>query len=340
MASADPLPSSAARAPARQAQHPRLLDWQHMTGARIAALDRARTVVAVSCSPLEVHGPHLPTIADVGESEGLFGRTFEKLVERHDELTVVRLPPVFVAADVLPHVGSLRFSPRTVTTVLEELGATLARQGFRHVWVGNFHGGPRHILAIERACARVNARYDARMISAFSLLARRLTGGTSDLAHKLDGVGGITKEDLKGDQHGGVVETALLLHLHGEHVDSGYRDLPPRSVELDLARAGKRPLQRGPKATLFEILRGLPLRARYYDTDTYSGIPARASAALGAEYLELLSGEAAEVLSEVWQGRVPLEECFSPLWPFRHVLLNEKVGTLFDRLVGRKPSPV
>ena len=311
MASADPLPSSPAPAPAREAQHPRLLDWQHLTGARIAALDRARTVVAVSCSPREVHGPHLPTLADVGESEGLFGRTFDKLVERHDELTIVRLPPVFVAADVLPHVGSLRFSPRTVTTVLEEL-----------------------------ACARVNARHDARMISAFSLLARRLTGGTSDLAHKLDGVGGITKEDLKGDQHGGVVETALLLHLHGEHVDPGYRDLPPRAGELDLARAGKRPLQRGPKATLFEILRGLPLRARYYDTDTYSGIPARASAALGAEYLELLSGEAAEVLSEVWQGRVPLEECFSPLWPFRHVLLNDKVGSLFDRLVGRKRSPV
>jgi creatinine amidohydrolase len=317
-----------------------VLEWQKLTGAKIAALDPERTVVVVSCSPLEVHGPHLPTAADMCESEGLFGRTLELLAERHPDVAFVRLPPVYVAAAVLPHRGSLKFSPRAVTTVLEELGATLAKQGFRDVWVGNFHGGPRHILAIERACHRVNARHGGRMVSVFSLLAKRLTGGTSDLAARLDGIGGISKEDLKGDQHGGVVETAMLLHLIGEHVDAGYRELPPRSLELELAARGRRPLQRGAKATFLEIVRGLPLRARYYERETYAGIPARATPQLGRDYLELLSTETSAALSELLEGAVSPDDCYSPLWKLRHVFLSETVGWLFDRAVRSRPSPI
>lgn len=317
-----------------------ILEWQNLTGRQIAALDPQKTVVVVSCSPLEVHGPHLPTAADMCESEGLFTRALAMLAEDHDDVTFVRLPPVYVAADVLPHKGSLKFSPRAVTTVLEELGATLARQGFVNVWVGNFHGGPRHILAIERACDRVNRRHGGKMISVFSLLAKRLTGGSSDLRDRLDGIGGITKDDLKGDQHGGVVETAMLLHLVGEHVDPGYDTLPPRSIELELEQKNKRPLQKGDKPTVFEILRSLPLRLRYYERETYAGIPARATKALGKEYLELLARETAHACGELLEGKIATKDCFSPLWPMRHVFLNETFGRVFERVVRSRPSPI
>ena len=78
----------------------RVLDWQNLTGAKIASLDPAQTVVVVSCSPLEVHGPHLPTAADMCEAEGLFTRTLAILADDHPDLVFVRLPPVYVAADV------------------------------------------------------------------------------------------------------------------------------------------------------------------------------------------------------------------------------------------------
>ena len=194
----------------------------------IDALDRDRTVVLVTSSPLEVHGPHLPVVADIAESEGLIGRAMEKVVARHEEMVVARLPPLFVATDVVPQAGSIRFSPDTVVRVLTELGTSLARQGFRHVWVGNFHGGPRHILAIDRAAHAVNRRAGGKMLSVFGVLLKDITGGSSDLAAVLGGVGGIAREELKGDAHGGLVETALLLHLTGAHVDPSYRTLPPR----------------------------------------------------------------------------------------------------------------
>ena len=43
--------------------------WAHLRGPDFAALDKKRTAVLVTCSPLEVHGPHLPVEADLRESE-------------------------------------------------------------------------------------------------------------------------------------------------------------------------------------------------------------------------------------------------------------------------------
>lgn len=318
----------------------RIHEWKHLTAPRLSALDKARTVILVSASPLEVHGPHLPLFADLCESEALLARTAEKLVARDEAITFVKLPPIWVAADVLPHEGSIKFAPSTVVQVLEEMGLSLARQGFRHVWVGNFHGGPRHILAIEEACHRVQVDTGIGMISVFSLLAQKLTGGSSDLAARLDGIGGVSREQLKGDAHGGAIETAMLLHVAGEHVDPCYRELRPRSLELDLEAAGEQPLQRGDKPTVLEILRSLPLKQRYYERETYAGAPALATASLGESYLEILTDEAASTLHEVFLGKIAKEDCHSPLWPYRKVLLSDRLGRAFDRVVRTRPSPV
>lgn len=316
------------------------LDWHTLTGRQIDALDRERTIVLVSCSPLEVHGPHLPTMADLREAEGLAERAAERIAERRSGLTFLRLPWMFLAADVLPHRGSIKFSPRTVATVIEELGTSLGRQGFRHVWISSFHGGPRHVLALEVGAHRAHVRTGVEMISVFSLLVKRLTGGSSDLASLLAGLGGIEKHELVGDAHGGLVETAMLLHLAGAHVDRGYTALPPRSVDIDLRERGAAPLQRGEKATLFELLRSFPLKQQYYERETYAGAPAKASAELGELYLDKLAGEAALALEDRYLGKIPVSECKSPLWPLRHVLLSRTIGRVFDALVSTKISPV
>ncbi|UJR84077.1 creatininase family protein [Sandaracinus amylolyticus] len=315
-------------------------EWAELRGPDIAALDRARTVVIVSCSPLEVHGPHLPVQADLREAEGLVARTAELLHARHPEMTFVRLPWVWMAADVLPHVGSIKFRPETVAQVLAEIGESLGRQGFRHVWVGSFHGGPRHILALEKGAHDAHRRTGVGMVSVFSLLVKRLTGGSSDLATLLGGIGGISREELKGDSHGGLVETSLLLHLVGQHVDPAYHSLPPRSIELDLVERGLPAMQKGEKATFLELLRSLPLKQQYYERETYAGAPAKASAELGAKYLDVLATEAAAALSELWTGKIGVADCHSPLWPLRHLLMNETFGRVFDRMVRTRESPV
>lgn len=315
-------------------------DWHTLTGADFDALRGKRIVALVTCSPLEVHGPHLPVAADLREGEGLLDGAAEKVATRRPGMVFVRLPPVYAAADVLPHRGSLRFRAGTVVRVLEDLGESLARQGVRDVWVSNFHGGPRHFVAIERACATTQRRFASRMVPLFSLLLGRLTGGATDLSAVLAGRLGIPVERLRGDSHGGAVETSLLLHLMGAHVDPTYPGLPPDSVELRLAREGRAPLQRGERPTLPEIIRGFFHKFRYFEGATYAGDPALGSAAAGAEIFDLLTDHAADALCEVLDGALPPSAWHSPLWPLRHLLLSDAVYALFERAVATRPRAV
>lgn len=308
-------------------------EWQHLQGKRINAIDRERAIVLVTCSPIEVHGPHLPTVTDICEAEGLARRTAEILHERAPGRIFLHLPPIYVAADVLPHVGSLMFRSSTITAVIEDLGRSLVRQGFRDIWINSFHGGPRHFVPIEVACDRVNRRFDGRMVSVFSLLLNRLTGGSTDLTGVLGHVNGVHASDLVGDAHGGVVETSMMLHLLGQHVDPCWRELDHRTLDLKLAAAGKATVNDKVRPTLPQLMRGFKEKIKYYEDETWSGKPAVAAEALGAEFLDILSGHCADALAELLDGRRSPEECYSPLWKARWLFTSRTVGWAFEKAV-------
>jgi len=309
-------------------------EWKYMTGAEIAEVDRDRAVVMVTCSPLEVHGPHLPTITDTLEAEALGVRTMELLKERHPEMELLRLPPIYTAADVLPHPGSIAFRSSSVRRVMTDLGRSLAKQGFRNIWVGNFHGGPRHFVPIEAAAHTVNRRYGGRMVSMFSLLIARLTQGSSDLSDVLADAIGLAPEELHGDSHGGAVETSMMLHLIGEHVSPAYASLARRTVNVRLRELGKRPLPDGSDPGLRELMRGFREKLTYYFHETYSGAPALATPERGERIIDVLAGHTADALSEVYTGALSPDDCHSPLWPVRHVFLSEPLSWVFERLMG------
>jgi creatinine amidohydrolase len=308
-----------------------LREWQHLTGSDFAQMDRGRTVVLVTCSPLEVHGPHLPVITDNLEAEGLTARMTELLAERDPEMRFVRLPPIYVASDLLPHPGSVAFRASTIVRVLCDLGRSLAKQGFVHVWVGNFHGGPRHFVPIEVAAERTNRRWGTKMVSTFSLLIKRLTGGGSDLAAVLGHIRGVTPADLVGDTHGGAIETSMMLHLAGPHVDPRYVALPRTTVDTKLERAGLPPTSHD---GVRELLRGFKHKLRYYESETYSGKPSIATPEIGREMVDVLARHGADALYDVYTGKLPPEECHSPLWPLRWLFTNRPLGWAFERAVG------
>lgn len=306
-------------------------EWKHMTGPQIDAIDRSRAVVMVACSPLEVHGPHLPVVTDNYEAERLADRTMEMLGEQHPEIVFLKLPSLYVAADVVPQPGSLMFRSSTITRVLTDLGRSLCKQGFRHIWVSSFHGGPRHFVPIEHAAHTVNRRYGGEMVSVFSLLINRLTGGRTDLMDVLGNVKGLDVETLRGDTHGGVVETSMMLHWLREHVQPGYRDLERVTVNSDLERRGIAPLAEDGRPSLGELLRGFKHKLKYFERQSYAGKPSAASAELGAEIADVLARHSADALSERWSGQLPLDACRSPLWPIRWVFLSEQLSWLFER---------
>jgi creatinine amidohydrolase len=318
------------------ADAPVVLRWEALSKARFDTIDRARAVVLVTCSPLEVHGPHLPLGADVLQGEGLLERTLTLLPERHRSRTFLKLPSVYAAADALPHAGSLFFRPSTTIAVLEDLGRSLASQGFRDVLVSNFHGSPRHFLAIETACERVRRATGLRMVSIFSVLVGRLTGGGSELYEALGGLPGVDQESLRGDTHAGLVETSQLLALHPEWVERDYGRLPRRTSDLWLVEQGEKPAEivPGRPASLFTMLRAFRGVLRFFRAETYAGAPGGASRELGDRILATLSGQAAEAIAEILDGTLPPERWHSPLWPQRFFFVNPWMVRLFNRLLG------
>lgn len=312
---------------------PTMLRWETLSKRRFEQLDRERCVVMVTCSPLEVHGPHLPTGADVLEGQGLAARTVELLPSPHRERTFLQLPFIYAATDTVPQLGSLSFRPSTTIAVLTDLGRSLAAQGFRDVFVSNFHGSPRHFLAIETACARVNRERGIRMVSLFSTLLARLTGGSPELYEVLGQLPGVRREDLVGDTHGGLVETSQLLALHPEWVERDYATLPRRTVNEWLVENGETPprIERGRPAGIAEMIKAFRGALRFFREESYAGTPAAASPELGRRILDRLAGEAAQAVSEILEGRLGPEQWHSPLWPQRFLFVNPFMVWLMNR---------
>lgn len=313
---------------------PPALDWHALTRTGFAAIDRPRALVVVTCSPLEVHGPHLPLGADAIQGEALAARVRVHLSSRHGERPWLRLPLLFTASDVVPQPGSLHFAPRTTIRVLCELGASLARQGFRDVVVSNFHGGERHVLAIEAACERVRRRHGLRMLSLFSLLRAQMAREPGRLARALEGAEGVAAADFAGDTHGGVLETAQLLALCGERVEPGYRALPRQTI--DAWRGGPGGRRRGLRrvASLWERATDF----EYFAAHTYSGSPALASPALGERILDALAEASAQALADVLDGRLAPAHGHAPRWR-RTLHLHPLYVALVDRVLGLR-SPI
>lgn len=312
------------------------LRWETLTKRQFDRIDRSRAVVLVTCSPLEVHGPHLPLGADALEGEGLAERTLRFLPARHRGRPFLKLPFVYAACDGVPQPGTVAFRPSTTIAVLEDLGGSLAAQGFRDVLVSNFHGSPRHFLAIETACDRVSRARGIRMVSVFSMMLSRLNGGGAELGDVLGHLPGLRKADLAGDTHGGLVETSQLLALHPDWVDPEYKALPRRTVDLWLAERGEAPpaAPRGKLAAIPDMLAAFRAGIRYFADETYSGAPAGASAQLGEAILDTLARHTAEAVAALWDGALPRAEWHSPLWRLRALFVNPAMVRFFDAFLG------
>lgn len=312
-------------------------EWQYLNHTDFSEMDRKNTVVMLSCSPLEVHGPHLPVITDIQEGDGLALRAMELINEKHPQVEFLHLPPIYVAADVLPHYGSIMFRSSTIIRVIEDLGRSLAKQGFEHVWICGFHGGPRHFVPIEVACKKVNKKYGIKMVSVFSMLLTQLTNGGTDLSSILKDIEGVELADLNGDSHGGIVETSMMLHLLGEHINKNYQGLEQRTVNIKLKDEGVAPLS---QENLKELLRGFRYKIKYYETETYAGQPKKASPTIGKEIIDILSAYVVDAFEEIYFRKSTLDHAHSPTWKLRWLFTNPMVSWLFERFANYDKSRV
>jgi creatinine amidohydrolase len=278
---------------------------EEMSTPALDKLDRASTVVLLTVSPLEEHGPHLPVGVDAFAARHFAETIAERLVTARPGWSAILLPTLHLGSFTFDTVGTVRIRQRVVRDAVVDYGASLARAGFRWIVVANGHGGPGHLVALEEASAIVSRRHRVTMASVSGYLAWQFLRGRYLPAIE-DALGrGLSAEEraaFADDAHGGLWETSLMLWLRPDLVANDYRDLP--AARYSLAR---------------RLVPNYPLRG---GGQGYVGHPALADPAFARATSAVLLAEGLDLVNGLLDGTVKPDQRRSPFWALPFLRTN------------------
>ncbi len=270
---------------------------EEMSSPALDALDRARTVIVLTVSPLETHGPHLPVGVDAITARHFAQKVGERLVAARPGWSVVLAPTLHLGSFTFDSVGTVRVRQRVVRDALVDYGDSLARAGFRYILVSNGHGGPSHLTALEEAAATVSRRHGIRMASFTGRLAWQFLRGR--YVDRIEAALGRPLTDAERqafaeDAHGGWWETSLMLMLRPDLVNDSYRTLPPARYSLASRLVPNYPLKHGGQG--------------------YVGHPALADPAFAEATSHVLLEETMALVEGILDGRIEPTDHHSPFF--------------------------
>jgi creatinine amidohydrolase len=290
-----------------------ILRLEELSTPQLDALDRDRTVVILTVSPLETHGPHLPLGVDAFTARHFAEAVAERVVATRPGWSAVLAPTLHLGSFTFDTVGTVRVRQRVVRDAVIDYGRALARAGFRHVLVSNGHGGPGHLVALEEAAAIVSRRHSIMMASFTGHLAWEFLRGR--LLPRMEAALGrplspLEREAFSEDAHGGWWETSIMLVLRPDLVDEGYRRLPAARYSFKDRLVPNYALRNGGQG--------------------YVGHPALADPAFARVTSEVLTAEAMTVVDGLLDGRLRPSDRRSPFFaiPFFRTNFRRVAGAV------------
>jgi creatinine amidohydrolase len=270
---------------------------EEMSTPALEALDRARTAIVLTVSPLEVHGPHLPVGVDAFAARHFAETLAQRLVAARPGWSVVLVPTLHLGSFTFEGAGTVSVRQRVVRDAVIDYGASLARAGFRFLFVANGHGGPGHLNALDEAAAAVSRRHHVTMASITGYLAWEFLRGRY-LGRIETALGrALTADERQAfteDAHGGWWETSLMLLLRPDLVDGSYATLPPARYSLPQRLVKNYPLRHGGQG--------------------YVGHPGLADPAFARAATDVLMTEALDVVEGLLDGRLRPSDRRSPFF--------------------------
>lgn len=270
---------------------------EEMSTATLDALDRSRTVIILTVSPLEEHGPHLPLGVDAFTARHFAQTIAERLVATRPGWGVVLAPTLYIGSFTFDTVGTVKVRQRAVRDTVVDYGNALARAGFRYILVSNGHAGPGHLVALEEASAIVSRRHTILMASFTGHLTWQFLRGRYlpeievALGRPLSGA---ERQALAEDAHGGWWETSVMLLLRPDLVDPMYRTLPAARYSLYNRLRPNFPLKNGGQG--------------------YVGHPALGDPAFAEATAKVLMEEAMALVEGLIDGRIRPAQRRSPFF--------------------------
>lgn len=115
--------------------------WENMKRDELNALDRDNTIIALPLSATEQHGPHLP----VGTDAIILSTLIDKIVDEEEfkkgNLIFAPQLPIGKSNEHMEFGGTLTLGAHTYMYVIEDIVASIAKQGFKKIALFNSHGG-------------------------------------------------------------------------------------------------------------------------------------------------------------------------------------------------------
>jgi creatinine amidohydrolase len=270
---------------------------EEMSSPGLDDLDRDKTVVVLTVSPLEEHGPHLPVGVDAFAARHFAETIAERLVAGRPGWSVVLAPTLHLGSFTFDTVGTITVRQRVVRDALVDYGDSLARSGFRFILIANGHAGPGHLTALDEAAAIVTRRHGVTMASFTGHLAWQFLRGRyvdrieAELGRSLTAA---ERDAFAEDAHGGWWETSLMLLLRPDLVDESFRTLPPARYSLVSRIVPNYPLKNGGQG--------------------YVGHPGLADPAFAKAITEVLMREAMTIVDGLLDGRLKPSDRHSPFF--------------------------
>ena len=209
---------------------------EELTWPQIDALDRQRTLFILPVGMIEQHGPHLPVGADT------IGVTYEaneaanRVSRALPDWTVVLLPSINYGnsgANLLGgrfiHPGTYGIRQSTLRALVADLGAQIAQNGFKWIFVLNGHGAPTHGIAVNEACDFVSETFRVTMVHVTGVF--RADASLQDRGEKINAkhFSDADRSAFGLDVHAGVNETSGILAIRPDLVRSDYKALPSQA---------------------------------------------------------------------------------------------------------------
>lgn len=261
------------------------------------ALDRERTLVVLTASPLEEHGPHLPLGVDAFTGRHFAREVAARLVAARPDWSAVLAPTLHLGSFTMSGVGTVTIRQRVVRDVLVDYGRSLVRSGFRYILVANGHAGPTHLAALDEAAAIVSRERGVMMSSLGGHLTWEFRSGR--FLDRVEAALGraLTAEErtaFADDAHGGWWETSMMLMLRPDLVDGAFRDLPPARYSLPERFVPNYPMRNGGQG--------------------YVGHPAMADPAFARATTDVLVSAAMELVDSLIAGTTRPSQHRSPFF--------------------------
>jgi creatinine amidohydrolase len=209
---------------------------EELTWPEIDALPRERTLFVLPVGMIEEHGPHLPVGADTlgvtYEANGASRRVSRAL----PDWNIVMMPPINYGhgganqlGDIPVHPGTYAIRQSTLRSLVADLGAQVAQNGFKWIFVLNGHGAPTQSIAINEACDFVSETFGVTMLHLTGLFRADTAIQSSGEQMNAKYFSAAELFSFGMDVHAGVGETSGMLAVRPDLVRSNYKTLPSRA---------------------------------------------------------------------------------------------------------------